>query len=264
MPETQLDLFSASGVSPKGLVQLDAKAPDISPAELDDDSLLAAIPASGLTNGPALVAEAGRRGLTEAVSVLDGYCRRFAGFGADHLVPEQVAALRGLATIGGREAAAAVTRLIVKAAVQGPTLKVAVGVAAHLGSDLPADIVLLLLGHTDPQVRGDACRCARPTPNVVSALINLLDDLDEEVSVAAACALGRMGSREARPLLARRLRDAPSPEVIDAISQVADEDCIILLGRLLRSEPTLAGAALDALDASDHPRAAQIIGNVQG
>ena len=136
MPETQLDLFSASGVSPKGLVQLDAKAPDISPAELDDNSLLAAIPASGLTNGPALVAEAGRRGLAEAVSVLDGYCRRFAGFGADHLVPEQVAALRGLAAIGGREAAAAVTRLIVEAAVQGPTLKVAVGVAAHLGFDL--------------------------------------------------------------------------------------------------------------------------------
>ncbi len=62
MPEKQLDLFSASGVSPKRRVQPDAKAPDISPAELDDNSLLAAIPASRLTNGPALVAEAGRRG----------------------------------------------------------------------------------------------------------------------------------------------------------------------------------------------------------
>ncbi len=264
MPETQLDLFSASGVSPKSLVRPGAKAPDNSPAELDDDSLLAAIPASGLTNGPALVAEAGRRGLAEAVPVLDAYCRRFAGFGVNHSVPEQVAALRGLAAIGGREAAAVVTRLIVKAAVQGPTLKVAVGVAAHLGSDLPADIVLPLLGHSDPQVRGDACRCARRTPNVVSALISLLDDLDEELRVTAACALGRMGNREARPVLTRRLRDAPSPEVIDAIALVADEDCIILLGRLLRMEPALADVALDALDASDHPRAAQIIGDLQG
>jgi plasmid stability protein len=211
-----------------------------------------------------LVAEAGRRGLAEAVPVLDAYCRRFAGFGVNHLVPEQVAALRGLAAIGGRDAAAAVTRLIVKAAVQGPTLKVAVSVAAHLGSDLPADIVLLLLSHSDPQVRSNACRCGRPTPSVVSALINLLDDLDEEVRVTAACALGRMGNRDARPLLTRRLRDDPSPEVIDAISRIADEDCIILLGRLLRTESTLADVVLDALDASDHPRAAQIIGNMQG
>ena len=260
----QLDLFSASGVTPERSVPPNAEVPNILPAELDDDALLAAIPSSGVKNGPILAAEAGRRGLAEAVPVLEGYCRRFAGFGAEYLVLEQVAALRGLATIGGRDAAAAVTRLIIKATVQGPTLKEAVGAAAHLGSNLPADIVLLLLGHAAPEVRKDACRCARPIPNVVSALINLLDDLDEEVSVAAACALGRMGNRAARPVLARSLRDAPSPEVIDSISQVADEDTIILLGRLLGSAPALADAAIKALDASNHPRAAQILGNVRG
>jgi|TARA_B100001964_G_scaffold168948_1_gene185716 hypothetical protein len=263
MPEKQLNLFSASGVSQERSVPPDAKVPNILPAELDDDALLAAIPSSGLPNGPILAAEAGRRGLAEAVPVLEGYCRRFAGFGADYLVLEQVAALRGLATIGGRDAAAAVTRLIVKATVQGPTLKVAVSAAAHLGSNLPADIVPLLLGHADPEVRIDACRCARPIPIVVSALINLLDDLNEDVSVAAGCALGRMGNRVARPVLARSLRDAPSPEVIDSISQVADEDTIIRLGRLLGSTPALADAALKALDASSHPRAVQIIGNVR-
>lgn len=264
MPEEQLDLFSASGVSLERRVQPNAEGLEVSPAELDDDAILAAIPVSGLTNGPALAAEAGRRGLVEAVPVLDGYCRRFVGFGAYCLVPEQVAALQALAAIGGRQAAAAVTRLIVKAAVRGPTLRVAVSAAAHLGSNLPADTVLLLLGHADPEVRTGACRCAQPTPDVIGALGNLLVDLDEGVSVAAACALGRMGNPEARPALLQRLRDAPTPEVIDAISQVADEDCIILLGRLLRTEPTLADAALEALEASDHPRAAQIIGTMQG
>jgi hypothetical protein len=68
-----------------------------------------------------------------------------------------------------------------------------------------------------------------------------------------------MGRREARQALGRLLRDAPSAEVIDAIPAIADEDCIILLGRLLRTQPGLAGAARDALEMIDHPRARQIV-----
>jgi hypothetical protein len=50
-------------------------------------------------------------------------CRRFRGLGVDQEIPEQVAALDALATIGGREAAQAVMRMIVGQVVQGPGLK---------------------------------------------------------------------------------------------------------------------------------------------
>ncbi len=248
-------------MTPERGTQPDSKIPCISPAELDNDALLAAITEAGLADGPALIAEAALREMPAAVPVLEKLCFRFAGFGADLLIPEQKAALQAVAAIGGQEAAASVVRLIVKAAVQGPTLKVAVNVAVQLGSNLPGDMVRQLLGHADAEVRAGACRCARPTPDTILILISLLEDLNRGVNVAAACALGRMGNRNALPILSQILREAPSAEVIDAISVIADEDCIILLGRILQTDATLSGAARDALDGLDHPRATQIIRN---
>ena len=88
-----------------------------------------------------------------------------------------------------------------------------------------------------------------------------VEDVANQKRVLVVGALGRMGDRDALPALSRMLREAPSAEIIDAISGVANEDSIILLGRLLQTESTLSGAVRDALDALDHPRAAQIIGN---
>ena len=82
MPEKRFDLFSANNSSLEGHAGPDAKGIDVSPAELDDNALLAAIPVSGLREGSALAAEAGRRGLAEAIPILEGYCHRFSGFGA--------------------------------------------------------------------------------------------------------------------------------------------------------------------------------------
>jgi HEAT repeat protein len=93
-------------------------------------------------------------------------------------------------------------------------------------------------------------------------LLDLADDGDSDVRVAAACALGRMGRHEARQALNRLLRDAPSLEVIEAIPAIADEDCIILLSRLLRTRPGLASVARDALEIIDHPRARQIVASM--
>jgi hypothetical protein len=67
-----------------------------------------------------------------------------------------------------------------------------------------------------------------------------------------------MGRNEARSLLARYLREEPSTELVDAIAPVADADCIILLGRIARSVPSLSEAVLDAFDGIDHPRAEKI------
>jgi hypothetical protein len=230
----------------------------IAPGELEDAALIAAIPAAGVADAPALTEEAARRGLRAAIPALEALCRRFAGFGVEHSVPEQAAALSALSVIGGAEAAQAVARMIVRGVVQGPTLKNALSVAARLRSGLPADRVLALLRHADPGIRADACRCARAWPNAIAVLIDLLDDLNEGVQISAACALGRMGRSEARPSLTRWLRERPSPPVIDAISPIADDECIVLLGRIARAGADLHAAALDALEAIEHPRAAAI------
>ena len=80
--------------------------------------------------------------------------------------------------------------------------------------------------------------------------------------MAAACALGLMGRNEVRPLLTRYLREEPSAELIDAVSTIADEECVILLGRLARTMPDLSAAALDALHGIDHPRASRILAEI--
>ena len=76
--------------------------------------------------------------------------------------------------------------------------------------------------------------------------------------MSAASALGRMGRSETRPVLKGLLRDDPSEEVIDAVSSIADEECAVLLGRIARSRPALAEAALISLENVDDARAAGI------
>jgi hypothetical protein len=259
MPERQLDLFAATGSPPASRAEPNVGEPELVPADLDDGALIAAIPSAGIADAPDLAAEAGRRGLAAGVVALEQLCLRLAGFGVERVVPEQVAALQALALIGGPESAQAVARLITRGIVQGPTRKLAVGIAARLDSALPAKIVLALLQDADPAVRADACRCAEASPAAISVLLDLTEDDDANVRVSAFCALGRLGRREARPALARLLREAPSLEIIDAIPQIADEECVIVLGRIVRTRQALADAARDALEMIDHPRARQIL-----
>ena len=148
MSEQQLDLFAGSWAYE---TQPAARPPPVAPAELDDAALLAAIPTAGLPQGPALVREAGRRRLAAAVPVLEDYCRRFAGFGCERAVPEQIAALEALRQIGEAAADSVVARVISRGWVQGPTLSTAVAVAAQLGSPLRRP--------TAPSRSGDTCQC---------------------------------------------------------------------------------------------------------
>jgi HEAT repeat protein len=264
MRDRQLDLFAATGYSPERHDRPVFGRPELVPADLDDDALIEAIPWAGMMEASALAAEAARRRLRSALPALEQLCLRFAGFGLEHVVPEQVAALRALALIGGATASQTVARLIAKDVVQGPTRKIALRTAARLESILPAETVVAFLQHADPEVRADGCRCTGSSPALVPVLLSLTDDSESSVRIAALCALARMGRREARPTLARLLHDAPSPEVIDAIPEVADEDCVILLGRIARTRPALADAALDALEMIDHPRARQIVAAITG
>jgi hypothetical protein len=261
MDDRQLDLFAPGRPAPHDAVPQHRAA--VAPAALTDAELIAAIPEVGLQDCAALAAEAGRRRLAGAVPALGRLCRRFAGWGRDAAVPEQVAALSALTRIGSRAAAAIVTEGIVKAEFAGPTLAAAVAAAAELDARLPEDSILRLLRHDDPRLRADTCRSAGASPSVIAALIDLLDDLHSTVATSAPIALGRLGRIEARPLLTRLLDEAPAPDIIGAFGGIADEAGLILLGRLAQRIPSLAGAVLDTLEDLDHPRAAAIAAALQ-
>ena len=59
-------------------------------------------------------------------------------------------------------------------------------------------------------------------------------------------------------MLLRLLQQAPSAEVINATSTIADEECLVILGRIARPRPDLADAALEALDSVGSPGAMKI------
>jgi hypothetical protein len=224
--------------------------------DLSDERLIAAIPEATLADACALTAEAGRRRLSAAIPALATLCNPFAAYGVHVEVPEQAAALEALGAIGGPEASRAVFLAIARRIVQGPTLAVATAVAARLGVVFPADIGLALLRDSNPSVRALACACVRAGHDVIATLIAMLDDSDGEVSVAAACALGRMGRAEARVPLKRYLTERPSARVIEAAAGVADDEAIVLLARVGRARPDLALSVLSALEEIDSPRAA--------
>ena len=75
---------------------------------------------------------------------------------------------------------------------------------------------------------------------------------------SAALALGRMGEIESRPILKSLLQGDPSEDVIDAVSSIADEECLVLLSRIARSSSVLADAALNNLENVDEGRAVTI------
>jgi len=191
MLEQQLDLFSASIILTEQSPPQNLARPAV--AALDDEALIAAIPTANLGDCTALTAEAARRRLAAAIPALEELCRRFAGFGVDRVVPEQSAALRALAVIDSRDAAQAVSRLIVRGIVQGPALCLALAAAAKLHASLPPDVLRSLLRHAAPDIRAHACRCACRRPKLIAVMVDLLNDLNQVVARSAACALGQMG-----------------------------------------------------------------------
>jgi HEAT repeat protein len=251
----QLDLFAAGGLGPAPSPKTEALRSAADLATLSDSAILAAIPDAGIPLVLSLMREAGRRRLPEAIPVLGRLCRIFAGFGTEREVPEQTVALDALASIGGQEARLVASGLLDGRVVQGPTLKVAVRVAAALRCRLSAATVLPLLRHADPEVRAIACNIARPQADVNAALIELLTDLDANVRASSACALGRFGRQEARAALKTMLRRAPTPVAIEAIAPIADHECIVLLGRIAGAQTDLTNVALDALALIDDPLA---------
>ena len=254
----QWDLFAAGGRAPAPSPNPEPPRSAADPAAFSDEAILAAIPDAGIPLVLALIQEAGRRRLPAAIPVLGRLCQLFAGFGLEREVPEQAVALDALASIGGQDARLVVSELLDDHRVQGPTLKVAVRVAAALRCRLSAATVLPLLRHADPEVRAIACNLGRPQADVNASLIDLLADLDATVRTSSACALGRFGRQEARSALKTMLRRAPTPAAIEAIAAIADREFIVLLGRLARTQTDLTNMARDALALIDDPLAIKL------
>jgi HEAT repeats len=260
--DRQLDLFAAAGHRPDVVPALPA-ARHLPPAELGNDALLDHIRRASIADCHVLAMEAARRRLNTAIPALDELCRRFKGFGLRQPIPEQLAALEGLALIGGIGAAQIVARMITEQVVHGPGLAVAAEAAVRLGVRLPPERALPLLRDPEPRVRAAACRCARSSPDVTAVMVELLGDLHVDVSRAAACALARLRRPEARLMLLRLLCQEPSAEIIDAAASLGDEECLVLLGRIGRARSDLADAVLAALDEIEAPRATAIAASVR-
>jgi len=255
----QGDLFAAGGWA-AALPAAVAVSPAIpQPKTMDDAGLAAGMANASLANCAALAAEVVERRLLAAVPALEDLCRRFKGFGRAHPIREQVIALETLAALGGPQATAAVTRLIAERIIEGPGLRAAFAAATILRARLPAGILSEALNDADPELRALACRCSRFCPPTIPRLIGLLADLQAGVASAAAVSLGRMGRREAMPVLLRMIRSAPTAEMIDALASIADDDCFVELGRLAERQPNLRDAVCEALEGLDHPRAVVVL-----
>ena len=118
----------------------------------------------------------------------------------------------------------------------------------RLRARLPADVVIALLRHTEPAIRADACRCADRCPRAIPVLIDLLGDLHRAVATEATCTLGWMGRAEARRSLPRFVaRDAIAGRDRGVVP------CIVLLGRLARTNSKLATDAREGREGDRRP-----------
>ena len=259
----QLDLFADRGLTPPAASAAPATAaetPVRDPRALPDADLVAAIPLAGQAEAATLAGEAARRNLQTAVPALETLCRRFAGFGLDHPIAEQIAALQALTALGAKDS---VTRLIHARVVRGPGRRWAYDAEAALGCDLAPELVAEGLRDDDPHLRAAACAHARPGLDIVPLLIDLLSDLHTHVSQAAARALGRLGRREGIANLLRQLAETPSRDVAEALIQVAGEDEWVRLSQAAARNPSLAPLVLAALEDTEAPRAAAIAASLR-
>ena len=247
----QLDLFAERGRVTARLATEPTAAPAAAHVEtLSDDDLLESIRKAGPSNIEAVCSEVVSRSLEAAVPALKALWRRFAGFGVETPLREQLAVLDTLARLGGTDARSTLREIVLSKGLPASLLP-----AASAGLALPAAFVGPLLDHEDAAVRGAAFVLAARTDVPADRLREGLFDRSAANRRAAAVALGLRGDASARQPLYDELARYPSTEVIEAITAVWDDDAIVHLGRCARRHPQLTGAVLDALREIPSPRA---------
>ena len=261
----QLDLFAErGGVEPRHSPQTAASsAPTPAVDALSDDDLLELIPNAGPSNVEAVCSEVVSRSLQAAVPALEALWRRFSGFGIEKPLREQLAVVDTLPRLGGTDARAALRRIVLWKGLPASLLPAALQAAASAGLALPAPFVDPLLDHEDSAVRGAAFALAASANVPADRLHASLFDRSAANRRAAAVALGLRGDPRARQPLFDELERSPSPEIIEAVAAVWDDDAIVRLGRCARRHPRLAGAVLDALREIGSPRAEVVAKHVE-
>ena len=253
---SQPDLFAERGTVRARRVPEPMASPAAAPVEtLSDDDLLESAEKAGPSSIEAVCSEIVSRSLEAAVPALKALWRRFAGFGVETPLREQLAVLDTLARLGGTDARSTLREIVLSKSLPAPLLPVASRAAASAGLALPAAFVGPLLDHEDAAVRGAAFVLAARTDVPADRLREGLFDRSAANRRAAAVALGLRGDASARQPLCDELARHPSTEVIDAITAVWDDDAIVHLGRCARRHPQLAGAVVDALHDIASPRA---------
>jgi len=256
--DCQGDLFAAGGWSAALPAAVAVSQATPQPKALDDAALAAGMANASLANYAALAAEVVERRLLAEVPGLEDLCRRFKGFGRAHPVREQVIALETLAALGGPQATAAVMRLIGERIVEGPGLRAALTARAIVRARLPAGILSEPLDDADPGLRALACRCAREHTN---------DSAHDCVAGRLSCPrreLRRCFTRADGPAGGHAGATADDPidthsRMIDSLASIADDDCLVELGRLAERQPVLRDAVCEALEGLDHPRAVTVL-----
>lgn len=252
----QLDLFAERGRVTARLAAEPTAAPASAPvATLSDDDLLELIHKAGPSNIEAACSEVVSRSLEAAVPALEALWRRFAGFGVEKPLREQLAVLDTLARLGGTDARSTLRAIVLSKGLPASLLPAVSQAAASAGLALPAAFVGPLLDHEDAAVRGAGFVLAARTDVPADRLREGLFDRSAANRRAAAVALGLRGDASARKPLYDELARYPSTEVIEAITAIWDDDAIVHLGRCGRRHPQLAGAVLDALRDIASPRA---------
>ena len=252
----QLDLFAERGRMMARCVPEPMASPAAAPMEtLSDDNLLESIEKAGPSNIEALGSEVVSRSLEAAVPALKALWRRFAGFGVEKPLREQLAVLETLARLAGTDARSALRAIVLSKGLPASLLPSASQAAASAGLALPAAFVGPLLDHEDAAVRGAAFVLAAMTDVPTDRLREGLFDRSAANRRAAAVALGLRGDASARQPLYDELAQYQSTEVIEAITTVRDDDAIVQLGRCARRHPRHAGAVVDALRDIASPRA---------
>ena len=264
-PQRQLDLFAErGGVEPHHSPQTAASsAPAPAVDSLSDNELLELIPNAGPSNVEAVCSEVVSRSLQAAVPALEALWRRFSGFGIEKPLREQLAVVDTLPRLGGTDARAALRRIVLWKGLPASLLPAALQAAASAGLALPAPFVAPLLDHEDAAVRSTAFALAARANVPADRLHASLFDRSAANRRAAAVALGLRGDPRARQPLVDELERSPSPEIIEAVAAVWDDDAIVRLGRCARRHPQLAGAVLDALREIGSPRAEVVAKDVE-
>ena len=189
-----------------------------------------------------------RRGQQLALNnTLEALWRRFAGYGVETPLVEQLTVLGTLARLDDAAARLALRRIVLSRGLPDSVLPAAARAAAEAGLGLPAGFIAPLLGHEDVVVREPAFALAMKAGVSDLLLREGLSDGSASVRCLAAIAMGNRGEAEVRGRLLEELARAPTKGVIEALAPIWDDDVIVHLGRCAERHPDLAGTVIDML-----------------